>query len=143
MESIALTGSVPETLSLMRSVMSKKGYETPWIVWDSTVENPPPIDKLITYKACAYAAECMILATNRILERENTDYVWIIDTDEFMVKDLDVFLKHTTESRTDDVVLGVGFSRFSRKALENISRDFGMGLDYTGLAVVTLDLATT
>jgi len=143
MDSIALTGSDPETLSLMRSVMRKKGYETPWIVWDSTVENPPLFDKLITYKACVYAAECMILATHRILDRENMEYIWIVDTDELTVKDLDGFLKHTTESRTDDVVLGIGFSRFSRKALENISRDFGTGLDYTGLAVVTLDSSTT
>lgn len=142
MDSIALTGSDPETLTLMRSVMRKKGCETPWIVWDSTVDNPPPFDKLITYKACVYAAECMILATHRILDRENMEYIWIIDTDEFTVKDLDVFLKHTAESRMDDVVLGIGFSRFSRKALERISRDFGTGLDYTGLAVVTLESET-
>lgn len=139
MNPVALIGSDPQTISVIKSLLQKKNLENPWIVWDSTVDQPPPeFEKLITYKACAYAAECMILSTHRIMDRENSDYVWIVDTDEFTAKDIDEFLKHIAESRLDDVILGQGFSRFSRKALEHINRDFGSGLDYDGLAVCTL-----
>lgn len=135
---VALIGSDAQTISVLKSLLQKKNVETPWVVWDIAASTPPEFEKLITYKACAYAAECMILSTHRILDRENSDYVWIVDTDEFTAKDIDQFLKHITESRIDDVILGQGFSRFSRKALECINRDFGSGLDYAGLAVCTL-----
>ncbi len=138
MSPIALTGSDAKTISILKSLLAKKGVDTPWVVWDSTVHSPPELEKLITYKACVYAAECMILSTHRILDRENSDYIWIVDTDEFKAKDIDTFVTQFSEPRIDDVVLGPGYSRFSRKALERISRDFGSGVDYTGLAVCTL-----
>jgi hypothetical protein len=141
MHPIALTGSSADTLEVMHSVLQNKG-ESPWIVWDTTLTDTIPCTgkHVVTYKACLYAAECMILSTHRILERENADHVWIFDTDVCRAKDLDEFLRQRAVDRpNDDVVLGVGFSRFSRKALEHIARDFGTGLDFeTGLVVTTL-----
>jgi hypothetical protein len=140
---VALTGMNAGNILLLGGVLSGRGH-APWIVWDAT-ETPPPDQlhresrgKLITFQACVYAAECQLLTTRRILDFENADHIWIVECDDLKVKDLPMEFPDIKDA---DVILGCGFSRFSRKALEHISRDFGMGLDYSGLVVHTLDPA--
>lgn len=139
MDPIAVAGTNAKGIALLGSILTGKGYE-PWILWNATSEQLPgqlamaSRNKVVTFKACVYVAECQILATHRILDRTNRDYVWIVDSDVAVAKDLPDFL----QSRSEDVLLGTGVSRFSRKALECIAMDFGMGLDYSGLNVAAV-----
>lgn len=139
---IAVSGSDPQTLLIFRSWLSKTTGKEPWVLWDASVEQPPAAlvrdcaHKLITFKAYAYAAECLILSTQRIVGYENVEHVWIVDTDELTIKQCPNFA--ALQTRTEDVVLGDGYSRFSRKALQTISRDFGSGLDYSSLSSCVL-----
>jgi hypothetical protein len=138
--SVALTGTNAGHILLLGSVLSAR-HHTPWIVWDATCVPPPDVlhresrGQLLTFQACVYAAECQLLTTRRILDRTNSDHIWIVECDDLKAKDLPMEFPLVDA----DVVLGPGYSRFSRKALEHISRDFGMGLDYSGLVVHTLD----
>ncbi len=140
---VALTGSDSLKIAILYKILRAQGVDT-WIVWDATIHSPPEDlsalagDKLLTFRACAYAAECQILAHRRILDRANTDSVWTLDTDMVCAKDVPAFLEATENTSSDDIILGMGFSRFSRKSVEHISRDFGSGLDYSGLTVSTI-----
>lgn len=137
---VALTGTHAANILLIGSVLSARQH-APWIVWDATAAPPPEQlhresrGQLITFQACVYAAECQLLTTRRILDRVNADHLWIVECDELKAKDLPM---EFPEIQDADVILGPGYSRFSRKALEHISRDFGMGLDYSGLVVHTI-----
>lgn len=137
---VTLTGTNAHAIALLGSVLTAKGY-SPWIVWDATLEMPPQDlinasrGQLLTFQACVYAEECQILTTRKILDRTNEDYVWIVDADQLTVKDLP---ETFASDKLEDVILcPEGYSRFSRKALECISRDFGVGLDYSNLTVST------
>jgi hypothetical protein len=120
----------------MYDVLSALEYR-PWIVWNSTYEPAPSSlaskaqKRLLTYTARAYAAECQILMLRRVLDTMNANHAWTLDADLVRAKDIPNF------DMTDgtDVLLGLGYSRFSRRALEHISRDFGNGLDYSSLVV--------
>jgi len=138
---IAITGSDIQTVILMYDVLAARGLE-PWVIWNCT-ENPVAPqklrdaiakEKLLTYRAVVYAAECQILTLRRIMDYTNADHVWTLDADLVMVKDVPPF----DNPSDNDVLLGLGFSRFSRKALEHIARDFGSGLDYSDLSVSTI-----
>ena len=134
---IAVTGSSADAIELMYDVLSARGYR-PWIVWNSTYEHPPLSTaakaqaRLLTYTARAYAAECQILMLRRVVDSMNADHAWTLDADLVRAKDIPAKFDMTDEA---DVLLGLGYSRFSRKALEYISRDFGTGLDYNSLEV--------
>ena len=146
MNPLAITGVAADTLALFNDLLRAKGYE-PWVVWDSTIDPPPPTleaatqGQVITFKACAYAAECMILSTRKILDRTNSDCIWIVEVDDILAKEVPCFKTLDEQNPDEDVLLGVGYSRFSRKSLERISNDFGSGLDYASLSVRTLESA--
>jgi len=137
---IAITGSSVDAIELMYDVLSARGYR-PWIVWNSTYEHPPlsmatkAHARLLTYTARAYAAECQILMLRRVVDSMNADHAWTLDADLVTAKDIPAPFDMTDDA---DVLLGLGYSRFSRKALECISRDFGTGLDYSSLEVRTV-----
>ena len=139
---VALTGSDASTIALLFDVLSASTNESAWIIWDSTVVPCPrelldkAKDQCLSYRAVVYAAECQILTLRRIVDRANADYAWTVDADLVTAKDV-LQLPESTH-QTADVLLGVGYSRFSRKALESIARDFGSGLDFSSLAVVTI-----
>ena len=141
MDNVTVTGSDAVTIALLFDLLAAGGTR-PWIVWDATTDAVPDDlqrragARVLTYKARAYAAECQILVLHRVVDHANTDYVWSIDADILLVKDLKNIV--LDDPRTEDVLLGDGYSRFSRKALECVSRDFGTGLDYSQLAVSTL-----
>ena len=137
---IAITGSSAETIELMHDFLSALGYR-PWIVWNSTYDLPSSSlaakaqKRLLTYTARAYAAECQILMLRRVVDTMNANHAWTLDADLVQAKDIPASFDMTDDA---DVLLGIGYSRFSRKALEYISRDFGTGLDYNSLEVRTV-----
>lgn len=139
---LALSGSDADTLLVFRKWMVRQGKE-PWVIWEAShIDTPPALyecaHKLITFKAHAYVAECLILSTQRCVSYENADHVWIVDTDQCTVKTCPDFAA-LDASHDEDVVLDSrGCSRFSRKALQTISRDFGSGLDYSSLSSCVL-----
>ena len=143
MHPVAITGSDPRVIELLCEVYAAREGTTPWVIWDATGEEPSTAlvaaasDKLLTYKAIAYVAECQILTLRRVMDRTNTDHAWTVDADLVTAKDLPWQLFEDAAPE-DDVILGLGYSRFSRKALECISRDFGNGLEYSGLSVRTV-----
>lgn len=139
---VAITGTDPDTCCLLFDVLKRGMQHQPWIVWDATVEPAPPsigARATVTYRAHAYAAECQILSTLRIMDNANVDRVWIVDADVVTAATLLGGLPACDPEA--DVVLGGagGVSRFSRKAVQRIARDFGTGVDYTGLGVQVLD----
>lgn len=108
----------------------------PWIVWDNTTDPVPDAflatPNIVTVRARAYQSECIILSTKRILDRCNEDALWIVDADVVDVVPDAIIDDPDTMS---DVIVGPGYARYSRKALERISRDFGQGVDFCGLSV--------
>jgi hypothetical protein len=141
MNPVAITGSDPQSVGVLFEYAARAGLH-PWIIWNATADPAPDAlaakgrDRLLEYRAIAYVAECHILTLRKIMDRTNADYAWTVDADMVACKDLPGFDDDLVKD--DDVLLGLGFSRFSRRALECIARDFGTGLDYSELKVSTL-----
>lgn len=130
---VVVCGYDPLKVALMYDVLKRKGSDA-WIAWDATLTPPPPeIEgrRHVVYSAKAFVAECKILSTFRVMDRTETDAVWIVESDDVPIKDLPELL----DPDSHDVVLGPGYSKFSRKAVERVSAHFGDGVDWDGLRV--------
>lgn len=145
MNPVAITGSDEKLMGLFIDLLHSREV-TPWLLWDAT-NAPVPYtltetgnDRIVTFTARMYVAECKILATRRILDRTNRDHVWILETDDFVAADIPTIV--AADAEDGDVLLGRGCARFSRKALEHMAKDFGFGVDYSELLVKNISVDT-